>query len=355
MRGRIYDPTLGRFLQADPFIQAPKNSQSYNRYAYVFNNPMSYTDPSGYSAWTKFRDKVLKPIAVVVISVYLPGSTAIWGAAAGGFGAAVATGALAGYVATGSLKGALTGAFTAGAFYGVGSAFGNAEVAFGSGRHFAKVIAHGATGGVMSVLQGGKFGHGFAAAGTAQFAAPGIDSIDSTTSGISAQRVFAAAVVGGTTSVITGGKFGNGAMTGAFSRAFNDELHFNGKKLKWVDDDGNTVEEWDAVSGAPGTTSEDQGVSDRGPIPEGEWTVDPENSNYDKWYKLGWGDNDSWGDVRTIIEPNAGTDTFGRDQMYMHGGTIPGSIGCVDLTIHNNAFHNMLQDYGEPINLNVNY
>jgi RHS repeat-associated protein len=35
MNGRIYDPTLGRFLQADPFIQAPKNSQSYNRYAYV--------------------------------------------------------------------------------------------------------------------------------------------------------------------------------------------------------------------------------------------------------------------------------------------------------------------------------
>ncbi len=48
MNGRIYDPTLGRFLQADPFIQAPKNSQNYNRYSYVLNNPMSYTDPSGY-------------------------------------------------------------------------------------------------------------------------------------------------------------------------------------------------------------------------------------------------------------------------------------------------------------------
>ncbi len=50
MNGRIYDPTLGRFLQADPFIQAPKNSQNYNRYSYVLNNPMSYTDPSGYYA-----------------------------------------------------------------------------------------------------------------------------------------------------------------------------------------------------------------------------------------------------------------------------------------------------------------
>jgi hypothetical protein len=48
MNGRIYDPTLGRFLQADPHVQAPMNSQSYNRYSYVLNNPMSYTDPSGY-------------------------------------------------------------------------------------------------------------------------------------------------------------------------------------------------------------------------------------------------------------------------------------------------------------------
>ncbi|PKI02518.1 RHS repeat-associated core domain-containing protein [Glaciecola sp. 33A] len=48
MKGRIYDPTIGRFMQADPFIQAPNNSQNYNRYSYVLNNPMSYTDPSGY-------------------------------------------------------------------------------------------------------------------------------------------------------------------------------------------------------------------------------------------------------------------------------------------------------------------
>ncbi len=48
MNGRIYDPTLGRMLQADPFIQFPTNTQSYNRYSYVLNNPLAYTDPSGY-------------------------------------------------------------------------------------------------------------------------------------------------------------------------------------------------------------------------------------------------------------------------------------------------------------------
>jgi RHS repeat-associated protein len=49
MNGRVYDSTLGRFLSADPFVQAPFSSQSLNRYSYVFNNPLSYTDPSGFS------------------------------------------------------------------------------------------------------------------------------------------------------------------------------------------------------------------------------------------------------------------------------------------------------------------
>ncbi len=48
MNGRVYDPRLGRFTSADPFVQAPDYSQSFNRYSYVFNNPGSYTDPSGY-------------------------------------------------------------------------------------------------------------------------------------------------------------------------------------------------------------------------------------------------------------------------------------------------------------------
>ncbi|CAC9424010.1 hypothetical protein [uncultured Gammaproteobacteria bacterium] len=47
MNGRVYDPQIGRFLSADPYIQAPYNTQSYNRYSYVMNNPLKYTDPSG--------------------------------------------------------------------------------------------------------------------------------------------------------------------------------------------------------------------------------------------------------------------------------------------------------------------
>lgn len=48
MNGRIYDPILARFTTPDPFIQEVGNIQSYNRFSYVLNNPLSATDPSGY-------------------------------------------------------------------------------------------------------------------------------------------------------------------------------------------------------------------------------------------------------------------------------------------------------------------
>ncbi len=47
MNGRVYDPVIGRFLSPDPWIQDPNNSQSFNRYSYVWNNPLRYTDPTG--------------------------------------------------------------------------------------------------------------------------------------------------------------------------------------------------------------------------------------------------------------------------------------------------------------------
>ncbi|MGB5441541.1 MAG: RHS repeat-associated core domain-containing protein, partial [Gammaproteobacteria bacterium] len=53
MNGRLYDPQLGRFLSPDVQVQYPENSQSFNRYSYVHNNPLSYTDPSGYGFFSK--------------------------------------------------------------------------------------------------------------------------------------------------------------------------------------------------------------------------------------------------------------------------------------------------------------
>lgn len=102
MNGRLYDPVLARFVSADPIIQFPDNLQSFNRYSYVLNNPMVFTDPSGFSIWTKIRGAVVRVVAAV-LDVY--GCSGYCSAAAGayqgykqgGAGGAV-VGAIGGYV-----------------------------------------------------------------------------------------------------------------------------------------------------------------------------------------------------------------------------------------------------------------
>ena len=50
MNGRVYSPALGRMLSPDPVTQAPEDGQNYNRYSYVYNNPLRFRDPSGFGA-----------------------------------------------------------------------------------------------------------------------------------------------------------------------------------------------------------------------------------------------------------------------------------------------------------------
>ena len=47
MNGRLYDPTLHRFLQPDNYVQDPFNTQNFNRYGYCLNNPLVYVDQNG--------------------------------------------------------------------------------------------------------------------------------------------------------------------------------------------------------------------------------------------------------------------------------------------------------------------
>ncbi|WP_419524087.1 RHS repeat domain-containing protein, partial [Bacteroides nordii] len=70
MSGRVYDPLLGMFLSPDPYVQAPGNWLNYNRYGYCYGNPLSYTDPSGETAW-------LIPVIIgAVIGAYTGGTIA---------------------------------------------------------------------------------------------------------------------------------------------------------------------------------------------------------------------------------------------------------------------------------------
>ena len=50
MNARFYLPGVGRFASADTIVPDPANPQAYNRYSYVNNNPLGYSDPSGHVA-----------------------------------------------------------------------------------------------------------------------------------------------------------------------------------------------------------------------------------------------------------------------------------------------------------------
>jgi RHS repeat-associated protein len=235
MNGRMYDVTLARFISADPHIQANALSQNYNRYSYVMNNPMKYTDPSGFffkklfskvkSALSKAFNAV-KPyvglIATLAVGAFcIPCtagiiSSAITGAAIGALSAAATGGNI--------LQGALIGGFTAGSARWIGGAnkiFGKAR-AFDIGRS----LAHGAVGGITNVIRGGKFGAGFVSSAFTKFVSEPIQGYaENLANGSAEAEIFygtaGAALVGGTASELGGGKFANGAQTSATQYLFN--------------------------------------------------------------------------------------------------------------------------------------
>lgn len=228
MNGRIYDARIGRFLQADPFIQSAASTQSYNRYSYLLNNPLNATDPSGFflkKLWNKIRPFVGIIVAAVMTYFCGPycgqaGYAALTGAVSGAAGAAANGGDI--------LRGAVTGMIAAAVFNGIGSQF-NVPMAEGGANFWAAgvkggaghIFAHAMAGGVLSAMQGGKFGHGFVSAGLAK----GFDAnfnIESDAAGAFFAETAIAAVVGGTISEMTGGKFANGAVTAAFQHLFNE-------------------------------------------------------------------------------------------------------------------------------------
>jgi hypothetical protein len=149
------------------------------------------------------------------------------------------------------------------------------------------------------------------------------------------------------------------------------QLNFDLKKLK-VQDQTYSIDmpglSWEGTSGREGyQSSEYQSIANKGPIPEGSYIVDPAKtqsySSTSEWDQFKgtfgggtWpGGKDSWGEYRTWLTPMDGTNTYGRSGFSIHGGTTPGSAGCIDLTKNNNSFHNWLQSYGKPVQLNVKY
>jgi RHS repeat-associated protein len=64
MKGRIYDPTVGRFMTTDPLVSTPGFTQSWNPYSYVWNSPLRFTDPSGFAPGDGTMSSPNGPIAL---------------------------------------------------------------------------------------------------------------------------------------------------------------------------------------------------------------------------------------------------------------------------------------------------
>ncbi len=174
MNGRVYDPVLGRFLSADPNVQSDTDAQSYNRYSYVSNNPLRYTDPTGYFILDLVK-AVLSPITSVLHDFMGRNATALmmaylayslgpvetgWGttatAAATGAAYAAASAAINGgsiedmlrAAAVGAAFGAVTGQFTS----LEAKIFGAALIGMATGGDPESVATAAAVAGFMHVL-----------------------------------------------------------------------------------------------------------------------------------------------------------------------------------------------------------
>jgi RHS repeat-associated protein len=195
MNGRVYDPLIGRFMSADPFIQSPSNLQSYNRYAYVMNNPLAFSDPSGY--W-RLR------ISIGGITIFSVSSQTLVRAVA--MSADVFLGC-SGYcsAAVGAHYGAQNGGGLAGAI--VGGVSGYYAYQFAGNYSWQAYAVAAATGCASAEVQGGSCGRG---------AASGLISKGASQVGDATGYEWTAAAAGGCAS----SRIGGGSCTDGIAQAW---------------------------------------------------------------------------------------------------------------------------------------
>ncbi len=118
MDGRVYDPVLGRVMSPDTLIQSLGATQSVNPYAYAWNDPLRFIDPSGHgllgdiigalltAAIIIFAPQLGLPAVSFELGTGLP--TLIIAGFVGGFvGAAISTGSLSAALSAGVLGASL--------------------------------------------------------------------------------------------------------------------------------------------------------------------------------------------------------------------------------------------------------
>jgi hypothetical protein len=145
-------------------------------------------------------------------------------------------------------------------------------------------------------------------------------------------------------------------------------LSFNGSRLSLQENDAPIVS-WPAVSGRPGTQGpEYQSYVDHGPLPQGSYRAKVSDlqrlEDTNAWEQTKgifgggpWpGGSRSWGKYRFWLAPDEKNRIFGRDNFSIHGGSVPGSAGCIDLTSEMDDFVDLMQALGQDeMDVRVDY
>ena len=220
MKARLYDPTIGRFLMPDSIIPDATGTAGFNRYAYVYANPLKYVDPDGHNPLLFFFGAVLYTIGATSDDPFiqkagmLMGGLMMTGGIAGAFGDPVAEGATVSFsrsVLSGQgigqiFRDTISGGVSAGFANGLPEAFGT------HGWNFGLALSHGMTQGMISALRGGKFKSGFISAVASKLSGVMIAGMEMRGANPMGEATIAA-LFGGMASAASGGDFAEGALT----------------------------------------------------------------------------------------------------------------------------------------------
>ncbi len=143
MNARLYDPAVGQFVSADTMVPHPDSTQGFNRYAYVNNNPLVFTDPSGHEDrydLTYWRDGPSHGIA------YNTGPNG------SGVYQIVCTNCLRGSDLGGLYSSPGTGGGSLQSWLDQGHGYGYSQIGFNTGSNLSIVRNGGFTGGVSTII-----------------------------------------------------------------------------------------------------------------------------------------------------------------------------------------------------------